>query len=356
MTDPKDFQSRLLAWYDANARDLPWRRDTDPYRVFISEMMLQQTRVDTVIPYYKRFLEEFPDFSRLAAADEDRLLKVWQGLGYYARARNLKKAAIRVLSDFGGTLPDNVAGLRKLPGVGPYSASAVASIAFGRQEVLIDGNVLRVMARIYAIVDDIRLAGTQERIREILETLVPADRPGDFNQALMEIGAIRCLPAGKPLCDDCPFGLLCKASLDGLTDRIPFRSPAAKREIRDYTVLILEQDGKVALEKRPPEGLLASLWGFPTLEGRLSAEDVRNRLKALGYRVLSVQDLGKKKQIYTHLEWHMQGYHIRIAELERESSLVWAAPAKIHEEHALPKAFSMYFTGVWPMAAEPPVA
>jgi A/G-specific adenine glycosylase len=354
MIDPQDFQTRLLGWYDANARDLPWRRDADPYRVLISEMMLQQTRVDTVIPYYTRFLQEFPDFGSLAAADEDRLLKVWQGLGYYSRARNLKKAAIRVISDFGGALPDNVAGLRKLPGVGPYSASAVASIAFGKQEVLVDGNVLRVIARIYAIPDDIRLPGTQERIRAILETLVPAARPGDFNQALMEIGAIRCLPAGKPLCADCPFDPFCEARLNGSTDRIPFRSPAAKREIRNYTVLVLEESGRVALEKRPPEGLLASLWGFPMMDGSLAAEEVKARLGLKGYRVLSIQDLGRRKQVYTHLEWHMHGYHALVAAPAGEAAYRWATPGEILRDHALPKAFTMYFTGVWPEDPETP--
>ena len=260
------------------------------------------------------------------------------------------------MSEHDGHLPSDVAALRKLPGVGPYSAGAVASIAFGKRETLVDGNVLRVMARILAIPDDIRQTETLRKIQRILETLIPEERPGDFNQALMEIGAIRCLPGGKPLCGACPFEQICAASLRGLTDHIPFKSPAARREIREYTVLVLEAQGRIALEKRPQEGLLASLWGFPMAEGRLAAEEVRKLLEREGYQVLDVTDLGPRKHTYTHLEWLMQGYQVRVAVPLEAENRIWAVPEQIHEEHALPKAFSMYFTGVRPQEPESPAS
>lgn len=252
----------LLAWFRRNRRDLPWRRTRDPYAIWLSEIMLQQTRVETVIGYYTRFLERFPTVESLAAAGEDDVLKLWEGLGYYTRALNLHKTAKAITGPHSGVFPSTVEELRKLPGIGRYTAGAIASIAFGVRAPVLDGNVKRVLARLYAIEEQIDQAATIRRLWEIAEALVPPRSPGDFNQALMELGARICLPK-NPTCAVCPLRARCEARARGIQDRIPTKPPAKRIPHRHVVAAAIRKNGRYLLGKRPPGGMLGGLWEFP---------------------------------------------------------------------------------------------
>ncbi len=305
---PKDFADLLLEWYAQNARILPWRSDPQPYNVWISEVMLQQTRVEAVKPYYLRFLSVLPDLKSLAEADESTLLKLWEGLGYYNRVRNLQKAAKTALEKYGG-LPQTAEELKTLPGIGPYTAGAVASIAFGQPEPAVDGNVMRVITRLLAYAGDI---SKQKVRREIENALLPSVRrePSAFNQALMELGATVCLPNGAPKCGECPVSGLCQAHLEERELDFPFKLPKKKRKIEQKTIFLLEREGLTALKKRPDSGLLAGLWGFPESEDYLGEEEVAPYLEDAGFHVLHVEPLGEAKHIFSHTEWRMIGYRV----------------------------------------------
>ena len=260
----------LLAWYDENKRDLPWRGDhPDPYQVWVSEIMLQQTRVAAVMPYYRAWMEELPTVEALAAADEERLMKLWQGLGYYSRARNLQRAARMIVENFGGRFPESRSDLLSLPGVGEYTAGAVASIAFGRQVPAVDGNVLRVAARVADIREDIMDTKVRASFQALMEAAMPADRPGIFNQALMDLGAMVCVPKAAPECRRCPLAELCEANRLGVQSQLPVRRKKTARRVEELTVYLLLQDGKAALRQREDRGLLAGLWEFPHVPGEL---------------------------------------------------------------------------------------
>ncbi len=339
--------SLLLAWYDQNARVLPWRSDPAPYRVWVSEIMLQQTRVEAVIAYFERFMEALPDIPSLAKADEQHLLKLWEGLGYYSRVRNLQKAARVVMEQHGGELPDDPALLRALPGLGAYSAGAVASIAFGRRETAVDGNVLRVMARLTADEGDIANTAVKRRIGELVKQLLPKARVGDFNQALMELGAMVCLPNGAPKCDCCPLSTLCAAHLAGITHRLPAKKTRTARRREDKTVLVLICNEKVALLRRANTGLLAGLWELPNLEGSLSPEETAAVLAAQGVACESLRPLGPAKHIFTHIEWHMTGYLANISAGAAGGDYTWVSASELAETYALPTAFSAYTSFIW---------
>lgn len=284
VADPSPFQNGLLQWFDQNKRDLPWRRTSDPYAIFVSEMMLQQTQVKTVIPYYERFLEQLPDWRSLAAAKEEKVLKLWEGLGYYRRARNLKAAAQMVVKDFGGKLPDTFEDILELPGVGKYSAGAVLSIAFQKPQPLVDGNVLRVFSRLFVLRGDLKTGPGHEKAWEIARELIPSSRPGDFNQALMELGATTCFPE-DPQCLLCPLLSLCESAQRGIQTELPETTKAQKTVEVPMAALLIEQDGKVLVKKRSQEERwLKGLWEFPSAEGK-SLEDARRKLeKALNAR------------------------------------------------------------------------
>jgi len=337
-----DFADRLLKWYDTDARVLPWRSEPTPYRVWISEMMLQQTRVDTVIPYFERFVTELPDVEALAAIDEDKLLKLWQGLGYYSRALNLKKAAMVIQNELDGQIPDDASELRKLPGIGPYSAGAISSIAFQKVETLMDGNVLRVIARLMGIEEDISDKKTQSRIQKILEDVISIKRPGDFNQALMELGATRCLPNGAPLCETCPMKDLCVAALQNRTGEIPLKAAKKTREIQKQTVLVLSHNHKYGIEKRKNSGLLAKMWTLPMREGHLTKEACVKWLEESGFEICQIESLPDAKHIFTHIEWKMIGYEIKIQTLGSDSSLTWVNREQIDQQYAIPTAHTYY--------------
>jgi A/G-specific adenine glycosylase len=307
-------RDELLAWYRVNRRDLPWRRTRDPYAIWISESMLQQTRVETVLPYYDRFLARFPDAAALAASSLEDVLGVWTGLGYYSRARNLHRAAKTVVERHGGRLPDDPEALRELPGIGRYTAGAVASIAFDRPEPIVDGNVARVLARIHGIRDEIGSARVQRRLWQEAAALVPGPEPGALNQALMELGATLCTPR-SPRCGECPVASLCQAHADGDAESLPRKAPKARaREVEAAAGLLLRGERALAV-RRPEAGLLAGMWELPG--GELAAGESaagalsRSLAERVGLRVAEARPLGSIEHVFTHLRLRLHVFDCR---------------------------------------------
>lgn len=343
-----DIPIPLLKWYDKNRRVLPWREDPAPYRVWVSEIMLQQTRVEAVKPYFERFMETFPDIAALAGAEEDLLLKMWEGLGYYNRARNLQKAAVRIQEDYGGKMPDTLEGLLTLPGIGSYTAGAVASIAFRRAVPAVDGNVLRVLARLRKDSRAITDAKVRQQVESELKEIMPGDRPGDFNQAMMEIGACVCIPNGAPLCGKCPLNGICMAHMAGEEQEYPCKPPKKPRITEDRTVLVVMDENRAAIRKRHGKGLLAGMYEFPSMEGFRTAEEVVEYLAENGLKALRVQPLEEARHIFTHREWHMKGYMVRVDELEPRSEegvtrdWLYIEPEETKNRYPIPSAFSAY--------------
>ena len=329
----------LLAWYDLNGRTLPWRSVVTPYRTWVSEIMLQQTRVGAVIPYFERFMEELPDVSALAAVSEERLLKLWEGLGYYSRARNLQRAAKIVVSDFGGALPQSYHALLSLPGIGEYTAAAIASINFSEPVAAVDGNLLRVAARVSGCGEDIMDAKVRCLFRQRLDAAIDANRPGAYNQAMMDLGATVCLPNGAPKCEICPARTVCEAYKNGLTEVLPVRAKKKARKIEERTVLLLFQNGKAALRKRADTGLLASLWEFPSVLGNLDEAGVSLVLAQMGLSAQAVEPAGSAKHIFTHIEWDMKGY---FADVTGENDDLFWADAAAFDAAAIPTAFKKF--------------
>ena len=331
----------LLAWFRGNARDLPWRKTEDPYRIWVSEIMLQQTRVAAVLGYYARFLEAFPSVEALANAPEDRLMKLWEGLGYYSRARNLQKAAKAVV-EMGG-FPDTYEGLLKLPGVGDYTASAIASAAFGRREAAVDGNVLRVVTRLTDCHDDILDPKTKKAVRQQVQTVIPEEAADIrvFNQATMELGATVCVPNGPPKCDICPARDFCLGRIRGTAESLPVKKPKKARKVEEKTVFLLLREEKVALGRRPDSGLLAGLWEFPNVEGTLSEETAPAQVAAWGLEPKQWKNKLTAKHIFTHVEWHMTGYTLSVSG-DGPADWVWVDADGL-EAHAVPSAFARYY-------------
>ena len=332
----------LLTWYDLNGRTLPWRSIVTPYRTWVSEIMLQQTRVSAVIPYFERFMAELPDTAALADVPEERLLKLWEGLGYYSRARNLQKAAKVIVSDFGGELPRTCASLKTLPGIGDYTAAAIASINFGEPVAAVDGNLLRVAARVSGCGEDIMDAKVRRLFRQRLDAAIDANRPGAYNQAMMDLGATVCLPNGAPKCEICPARMMCEAYKNGLTEVLPVRAKKKARKIEERTVLLLFQNGKAALRKRADTGLLASLWEFPSVLGNLDEAGVSLALAQMGLSAQTVEPMGSAKHIFTHIEWHQSGYFLTVPEQPAPAGCVWAGKEQLEAAYTLPGAFKVY--------------
>ncbi len=338
----------LLKWYDTSKRTLPWREEPTPYHVWVSEIMLQQTRVEAVKPYYYRFVEALPDIASLADAKEEVLLKLWEGLGYYNRVRNMQLAAKQVMEQYGGNMPDQYEELLKLKGIGSYTAGAIASIAFGQKVPAVDGNVLRVLAR-YCM-DDALITDSKVKQRvecELGETM-SGSRPGDFNQAMMELGAVVCVPNGKPHCEECPLQKQCQAYQNHCETDYPKKIGKKERSIEKRTVLIIQDANTAALRKRPAKGLLAGMYEFPCMEGEQSTEQVLEYLREKGLQPLHIKELEPSKHIFTHKEWHMKGYAIRVDELARKElkdigkEWVFVEPAQTQEEYPIPSAFAAY--------------
>ncbi|MBP3475376.1 MAG: A/G-specific adenine glycosylase [Lachnospiraceae bacterium] len=338
----------LLAWYDKGRRILPWREEPTPYHVWLSEIMLQQTRVEAVKPYYDRFLKELPDIRSLAEVDEEQLLKLWEGLGYYNRARNLKKAAMTIMSEYGGKMPGNYDELCKLSGIGSYTAGAISSIAFGNPVPAVDGNVLRILSRLRIDDRDILDAKVKKSIEQELRQVIPTDRPGDFNQALMELGAMVCIPNGMAKCEECPWNQLCQARKQNRVLEFPKKAPKKPRSIEKKTILVIQDAERVALHKRPEKGLLAGMYEFPSLEGHKKEAEVIEYLKQLGLQPLRIRRLEDTKHIFTHKEWHMSGYVIRVDELckledgNSTGEFIFIDPMETKTNYPIPSAFAVY--------------
>lgn len=334
----------LLAWYDAHARVLPWREMPTPYRVWISEIMLQQTRVEAVKPYFERFMNELPDAAHLAAVEDDRLMKLWEGLGYYNRARNLKKAANQVMEQFGGELPADYDALLTLSGIGSYTAGAIASIAYKIPVPAVDGNVLRVISRVLADEGDITTASVKKQTEASLKACMPAGRAGDYNQALMEIGAMVCIPNGQAKCEECPLASVCLAKKRGIVSKLPVKTKKKARRVEERTVLIIENETSVSIHKRQDTGLLAGLYELPNLEGAVDEDAVRKYLESLGIPggSVKVEPLPAAKHIFTHVEWHMVGYRITVKEQPLPGAFLNVEKKELAGSYALPAAFRAY--------------
>ncbi len=351
----------LLDWFTGHARVLPWREEPTPYRVWISEIMLQQTRVEAVKPYFERFTTALPDVAALAACPEDRLLKLWEGLGYYNRVRNLQKAAVQVMEDYGGVIPGEYDELLKLKGIGHYTAGAVASIAYGKYVPAVDGNVLRILTRVTADDTDIMKQSFRSEMErallEAMQKLSISDKltgrlrdkniPGALNQAMMELGATVCVPNGAPLCGECPWQEVCLAKKENRTGEIPVKSRAKARKIEARTVLILRDGDKVAIKKRPKKGLLAGLYELPNVEGALAQEEALALVKQMGFAPVRIEKLAPAKHIFSHVEWHMGGYAVLLEgtdteQISPDGGLLFVEAEDAKERYAIPSAFAAY--------------
>ena len=342
MTDKEIIEQalpRISDWYAAARRPLPWRLSPTPYHVWVSEIMLQQTRIEAVIPYYERFLSELPDIPSLAEVDESRLLKLWEGLGYYSRARNLKKAALQVCEHHGGELPASAAELKKLPGIGDYTAGAIASIAFGLAEPAVDGNVLRVLSRLLADGRDVLDPAVRREAAALLRESYPSGEAAALvTEGLMELGETVCVPNGEARCERCPLEGLCRARKAGETERYPLRSAPKARRIEERTVLLLRCKSKTAIRRRKEKGLLAGLWEFPALDGFRSEDELR----AVYPDALSIVPCGEARHLFTYVEWRMRGF---LLELPCElPGYVWEDAQSIRANYSVPTALKYYLS------------
>ncbi len=333
----------LLAWYEAEHRQLPWRRTKDPYKVWVSEIMLQQTRVETVIPYFERFMERCPTVAALALCEDEALLKLWEGLGYYSRARNLKIAAQVICASYDGKFPEAYEAIRALPGIGDYTAGAISSIALEQARAAVDGNVLRVVTRLTQDSRDIMENKFRRQVTEALENVYPSARRGDFTQSLMELGAVVCVPNGEPLCGRCPLKTLCGAQSQGTQMQYPVKKKKPERKTEYKTVFILIYEDKIALRKRGAQGILSGMWELPNIEGIQTASQIRQELAEKNIALSELREVsgGKTplKHIFTHMEWHMACWVAVCSTVGTDNELTWVTEEQLTHEFALPTAF-----------------
>lgn len=334
------FTRTMTDWYGENKRDLPWRKDKNPYHVWVSEIMLQQTRVEAARDYYIRFMKELPAVSDLAEADEQTLLKLWQGLGYYNRIRNMHKAAEVIQEELGGSFPTEYEEIKALPGIGDYTAGAIASICFDQPVAAVDGNVLRVMSRLCEDYEDIKSAAMKKRMAVYLQKLYPAENCGDFTQGLIELGALVCVPNGPPKCEVCPVRDFCQARENGTVGRLPVKSSKKERKRVKKTVFILRCEGRVAVRKRGKTGLLAGLYEFPNIDQELTAEEAVRQAEDWGCRPRDLQRKAEFKHVFTHVEWEMTGYYFSCD--SENTDFQWADEKQMAEEIPLPSAFGYF--------------
>ena len=339
-TIPAALPAALLPWYRQNKRELPWREDRDPYHIWVSEIMLQQTRVEAVKGYYTRFLKELPTISALAQCDDEKLHKLWEGLGYYSRVRNLKKAAREIMERYGGVFPEDFSEISSLPGIGPYTAGAIASIAFQLPRPAVDGNVLRVCARLTGDFSPIDLPETRKKVTAALEKIYP-EEAGDFTQALMELGATLCGPNWEPRCPDCPCEKFCRGHLEAIADKLPVKTPKKPKKQEDRTVFILSCENRWALHKRPNRGLLAGLWEFPNVSGTLEPEQALETLHRMGIHPRELLRQVERKHIFTHIQWNLRGFYLEVR--ERTGEFHWFTEEEIQSQAALPTAFRQFW-------------
>ena len=314
------------------------------YRVWVSEIMLQQTRVEAVKPFYKRFMEALPTIKDLAEAEEDKLLKLWEGLGYYNRVRNMQAAAQQIMERHGGIFPETFEEISALKGIGNYTAGAIGSFAFGIPKPAVDGNVMRVISRILASDEDIMKQSVRKHMEEDLEKVIPGNHASDFNQGLIELGAIVCVPNGDPKCEICPLAHLCKARAQGRQNQLPVKTKAKARKIEKRTILVFQDGDAVAIRKRPDKGLLAGMYEFPGVEAHLTMDEAVEYSKSIGLAPVFVKELPEAKHIFSHIEWHMKGYAVRVDELEKNctADMIFAPPEEIQRTYSIPAAFEKY--------------
>ena len=327
----------LLKWYQKEKRILPWREDKNPYHVWISEIMLQQTRIEAVKEYYALFMKELPDVKSLAEVSEERLLKLWEGLGYYSRARNLKKSASIIMREYHGDFPKQYQELIKLPGIGEYTAGAISSICFQEKQTAVDGNVLRVISRVMGSRKDVLLPETKKEVEKMLIAVMPKES-GDFNEGLMELGETICLPSGTPLCEKCPLQKDCIAYQQNLTVEIPVRVKKIKRTKAEKTILIMiNEEGKIAIEKRIEKGLLSGMYQFPNFDGFLEEKEIKQKLRQANIIVKKMQFLKETKHVFTHVDWYMKSYQISVK--DQNQNYLWVSQEELINQYALPTAF-----------------
>ena len=339
-TEIEEFQHRILSWYTDNRREMPWREDPSPYRIWISEIMLQQTRVDTVIPYFNKFMEKYPTVESLASSDEDELMKYWEGLGYYSRIRNIRETAINIVSNYDGKIPETFDELLKLKGIGEYTAGAIASEAFGQKVPAVDGNVFRVFARLTAKEDDLRNLKFQKMLKDAVKSVLPENQIGDFNQGLIELGALICIPNGSPKCGLCPVKDLCQSNKFNLQDKIPYKSKAKQRTVQEKTVFILQYQDKFAVRKRDDKNLLAGLFEIPNVEGFYTVDEAKIVVEEMGFVASDLHMIKDRKVIFTHIEWILQGYYVHV-ENENEK-YIFDTKENLIQKYTLATAFREY--------------
>lgn len=334
----------LVKWYRVNKRILPWRDKGNAYYTWVSEIMLQQTRVEAVKPYFKRFITELPDIESLADCPEERLLKLWEGLGYYNRVRNMQEAALTVKKDYRGRLPEDYQQLLSLKGIGSYTAGAIASIAYGIPIPAVDGNVLRVISRITENAEDISKQSVRKKIEQQLQQIMPQDCPGDFNQALMELGAVVCVPNGQAKCEECPAAAACLAHRHGTVEHFPVKAPKKARILEDKTIFVIQDGEYTAIRKRPDKGLLAGLYELPNAQGHLKREEALSYVEGMGLEPLYIEKLPPAKHIFSHIEWRMQAYRIKVSSLKKaqDRELIFADREQTGRQYAIPSAFGAY--------------
>lgn len=335
-----DLFQLLTPWFSRNARNLPWRKDRDPYHVWLSEIMLQQTRVEAVKGYYSRFLAAIPDIPALAEADADLLHKLWEGLGYYARVRNLQDAALQIMQKHDGKFPTDYASVRALKGIGDYTAGAICSICFDLPTPAVDGNVLRVLSRLRKdgrCIDD---SSVREAVRSDLERIYPASGAGIMTQALMELGATVCVPNGHPHCEACPLSGICLACRDCCQADYPVRAEKKQRRVQRLTVFVLNCSGAFALRKRPASGLLAGLWEYPNVPEHHDAQSALDQASEWGVHPTGIEKQLHRTHIFTHIQWDMRCFYLNCA--ERPETFTWADASELDEKYALPTAFRMF--------------
>ena len=346
--DLKAIPKPLLKWYDDNRRILPWREEATPYRVWVSEIMLQQTRVEAVKPYFERFMKKLPSIKALAEASEEELLKLWEGLGYYNRVRNMQKAAKQIVEEYGGRMPEEYEELLKLKGIGSYTAGAISSIAYGKANPAVDGNVLRVLSRVRMDQRLISDAKVKASVEQDVKEIIPIERPGAFNQAMMEIGACVCVPNGAPHCGECPLADICMAHAEGVEQDYPKKASARPRAIENKTILVIQDGERTVIRKRNSKGLLAGMYEFPQMEGFHTVKEVTSYLSESGIKAIRVKELEEAKHIFSHKEWHMKGYLIRVDELEPKqiskdtADWIYVEPEETEEKYPIPAAFAAY--------------
>lgn len=348
-----DFSRRLLVWYGDHRRILPWREDPSPYHVWLSEIMLQQTRVEAVIRYYERFLKTLPNVEALAEADEDTCLKLWEGLGYYSRVRNLHRASAQVMDRFGGEIPSDPVRLRTLPGIGAYTAAAISSIAFGRRVPAVDGNLLRIFSRLRMYEENIRTPEALRAATAFFEDMMPQEQTdgngdnlcGNFNQALMDLGAMVCLPNAKPKCDECPLSAVCKAHCmrPGSEEALPVMPARREKKTEKLTVFLIRSGERTAVAKRPSRGLLAGLYEFPNARGHLDAEEAIVWLREHDVEPLRITQLCEAEHVFTHKIWKMKGYEVKTDPFsDGQIPFIMAYKSQITGQYCIPSAFGAY--------------